>query len=156
MPSARGSSGAACAMVCLVTTQTSSRRTAPCAAPVGPNPAHPAHPAHLGRADARYEPAAARAVAVAVTDPDLAADVRAVLAALALDVAAEGTSPADVLVTDRPTDRRATGSRRVLRVGSDHDLDDHDRDDHDRDDRDHYDSDHDGGHNSDGVIRLPS
>lgn len=84
-------------------------------------------------------------VAVEITDPDLDADVRAVLAALAME---PGTGPADVLVTDRAAERvdrdgdRAsgaggavsdaaagrvgTGGSRVVRVGSDRDPGDDD------------------------------
>ena len=59
------------------------------------------------------------AVAVDVTDPDLDADVRAVLAALALDVARRDGSPVDVLVTDDPGVGRGAGAARLVRVGPD-------------------------------------
>lgn len=84
----------------------------------------------------------ARTVAVEISDPDLDADVRAVLAALAME---PGTGPADVLVTDRAGDRAdradraagagpdvaaaaraGTGKLRVVRVGSDRDPGDDD------------------------------
>lgn len=58
-------------------------------------------------------------MAVDVTDPDLDADVRAVLAALALDAAPGGDHSAAVLVTDRPDARVGDGRSRVVRVGSD-------------------------------------
>lgn len=71
----------------------------------------------------------ARAVAVDVADPDVDADVRAVLAALALDVARRDGSPADVLVTDRPRVGAALGGARLVRVASDQAPDDDDDDD---------------------------
>lgn len=61
----------------------------------------------------------AGAIAVDVTDPDLDADVRAVLAALALDAAPGGDPSADVLVTDRSDAGVGHGKSRVVRVGSD-------------------------------------
>ncbi|MBB1021065.1 hypothetical protein G6030_07185, partial [Dietzia sp. E1] len=50
----------------------------------------------------------ARTVAVEITDPDLDADVRAVLAALAME---PGTGPTDVLVTDRAAERADRADR---------------------------------------------
>ena len=64
-------------------------------------------------------PGLAGAVAVDVTDPDLDADVRAVLAALALDAAPGGDPSAGVLVTDRTDAGAGRGRSRVVRVGSD-------------------------------------
>ncbi|MBB1031878.1 chromosome partitioning protein, partial [Dietzia sp. SLG310A2-38A2] len=56
-----------------------------------PRPAHDTVP----------DPLSGRTVAVDVTDPDLDADVRAVLAALALDPVSPNSASADVVVTDR-------------------------------------------------------
>lgn len=64
-------------------------------------------------------PSAARAVGVDVTDPDLDADVRAVLAALALPARRDGTAPADVVVTDRADAGPGPGAARVIRVAAD-------------------------------------
>ncbi|WP_255583286.1 chromosome partitioning protein [Dietzia sp. ANT_WB102] len=75
----------------------------------------------------------ARSVTVAVADPDLDADVRAVVAALALDPGTVGGSPTDVVVTDRADAATWAGGSRVVRVGSDREPDD-----------------------DDGVVRLPS
>ena len=61
-----------------------------------------------------------------VADPDVDADVRAVLAALALEVARRDGSPADVLVTDRPHAGAALGGTRLVRVASDQAPDDDD------------------------------
>ncbi|WP_244911045.1 chromosome partitioning protein [Dietzia psychralcaliphila] len=58
------------------------------------------------------------AVAVDVTDPDLDADVRAVLAALALDPGPRDGASADVVVTDRPDPGVGSGGARVVRVGA--------------------------------------
>lgn len=72
-------------------------------------------------------------VAVDVADPELDADVRAVLAALALDPGPRGGSPADVVVTDRSEVGVGVGGARVVRVAAE------------------------GGGGDDGeVIRLPS
>lgn len=68
--------------------------------------------------------AAARTVALDVADPDLDADVRAVLAALALPTHHGGGPPADVLVTDRPDGGVAGGAGRVIRVCGDGSGDD--------------------------------
>lgn len=56
---------------------------------------------------------------VDVADPDLDADVRAVLAALSLDARRGDGGPADVVVTDRPEVTASTGSARLVRVTSD-------------------------------------
>lgn len=82
----------------------------------------------------------ARTVAVEITDPDLDADVRAVLAALAME---PGDGPADVTVTDRDSAAGGGGAAtspglgpaRVVRVGADGDG---------------------AGGDDDDVIRLPS
>ncbi|HMT50821.1 MAG TPA: chromosome partitioning protein, partial [Dietzia sp.] len=60
----------------------------------------------------------AAAVAVDVADPDLDADVRAVLAALALDPGSRDATLADVLVTDRPESATGVAGERVLRVAA--------------------------------------
>lgn len=64
-----------------------------------------------------------RSVAVDVADPDLDADVRAILAALSLEARPGRESMADVLVTDAAGVGGAGGSRigpaRVIRVGAD-------------------------------------
>ena len=51
-----------------------------------------------------------------MADPDLDADVRAVLAALSLDPGSRDGALADVLVTDRPDAGPGAGGARVLRV----------------------------------------
>jgi hypothetical protein len=58
-------------------------------------------------------------VAVDVADPDLDADVRAVLAALALDPGPRDGALTDVVVTDRAGVRVVPGGARVVRVGAD-------------------------------------
>ncbi|WP_354055871.1 chromosome partitioning protein [Dietzia sp. 2505] len=73
-----------------------------------------------------------RAVAVDVTDPDLDADVRAVLAALSLDPVSPDSATADVVVTDREGTGGGPGVARLVRVGAD------------------------GGGGDDEVVRLPS
>lgn len=60
-----------------------------------------------------------RTVAVDVVDPDLDADVRAVLAALSLVPCPTGGAPADVVVTDRAEVAATAGPMRVLRVAAD-------------------------------------
>lgn len=57
-----------------------------------------------------------RAVSVDVADPDLDADVRAVLAALALEPGPRDGTFADVVVTDRPEVGIGAGGARVVRV----------------------------------------
>src|SRR5699024_10728965 len=64
-------------------------------------------------------PSQPRTVAVDVVDPDLDADVRAVLAALALDPRPRDGGPVEVLVTDRPADTAAAGPTRLVRVAGD-------------------------------------
>ncbi|GAA1733792.1 hypothetical protein SAMN06265174_102256 [Dietzia kunjamensis subsp. schimae] len=76
----------------------------------------------------------ARSVAVDVADPDLDADVRAVLAALALDTGPLGGNHSEVVVTDRADAAVSSGGSRVVRVGSDRDR----------------------GDDDDEVVRLPS
>ena len=101
-------------MVCLVTTSTrplQTDRVGPGTVGVGRNPERVGH-------------VTARIIGVDVADPDLEADVRAVLAALALDTAASGAAHADLLVTDRDDGAVVSGHRRVVRVGSDRDNDD--------------------------------
>lgn len=83
-------------------------------------------PDRIGHSAAGIGHSAARVIAVDVVDPDLAADVRAVLAALALDTAAAGAAHADALVTDGADGGGLPGRRRVVRVGSDRDPDDDD------------------------------
>lgn len=68
----------------------------------------------------------ARSVAVDVADPDLDADVRAVVAALALETGTVGGAPTDVVVTDRADAAAGPGGARVVRVGSDRDPGDDD------------------------------
>ncbi len=75
----------------------------------------------------------AAAVAVDVADPDLDADVRAVLAALALDPGSRDATLADVLVTDRPESATGVAGARVLRVAAEG-----------------------AGGDDDGVVHLPS
>ena len=65
------------------------------------------------------DPPAGRTVAVDVTDPDLDADVRAVLAALALDPVSPDSASADVAVTDREDTGGGPGVARLVRVGAD-------------------------------------
>lgn len=72
-----------------------------------PRPPRDAVPDHL----------AGRAVAVDVADPDLDADVRAVLAALALDPVTREVDTADMVVTDRDHADARPGVARVVRVG---------------------------------------
>lgn len=74
-----------------------------------PRAAHPAGPDQSSR----------RTVAVDVTEPELDADVRAVLAALALDPGPGDGAGADVVVTDRPDRGAGSGGARVVRVGAD-------------------------------------
>ncbi|HJC27927.1 MAG TPA: chromosome partitioning protein [Candidatus Dietzia intestinipullorum] len=69
-------------------------------------------------------PSQPRTVAVDVVDPDLDADVRAVLAALALDPRPRDGGPVEVLVTDRPADTAAAGPTRLVRVAGDGTSDD--------------------------------
>ena len=76
----------------------------------------------------------ARSVAVDVADPDLDADVRAVLAALALDTDTRAGNHSEVVVTDRADAAVSSGGSRVVRVGSDRDR----------------------GDDDDEVVRLPS
>lgn len=71
-------------------------------------------------------PSQPRTVAVDVADPDLDADVRAVLAALALDPRPRDGGPVDVLVTDRPEVAATVGPARVVRVAGDGTRDDDD------------------------------
>ncbi|MFI8694767.1 chromosome partitioning protein [Dietzia sp. Alg238-R159] len=68
----------------------------------------------------------ARSVAVDVADPDLDADVRAVLAALALDTDTRAGNHSEVVVTDRADAAVSSGGSRVVRVGSDRDRGDDD------------------------------
>ncbi|UVE94460.1 chromosome partitioning protein [Dietzia sp. B32] len=75
-----------------------------------------------------------RSVAVDVTDPDLDADVRAVLAALALDTDPAGGAHGEVVVTDRADPMAGVGGSRVVRIGSDREP----------------------GDDDDEVVRLPS
>ena len=89
-----------------------------------PRPAPPAGP----------DPSSGRTVAVDVADPDLDADVRAVLAALALDPGPRDGALAEVVVTDRPDVGGGVGDARVVRVAAEGGGDDDD----------------------DEVIRLPS
>lgn len=77
---------------------------------VNPTP-RPAQSAGHGRSSGRT-------VAVDVADPELDADVRAVLAALALDPGPRGRSLADVVVTDRSEVGRGVGEARVVRVAA--------------------------------------
>lgn len=74
-----------------------------------------------------------RTIAVDVSDPDLDADVRAVLAALALNPGPRGGALADVVVTDRPDVGGGVGDARVVRVAAEG-----------------------GGGDDDEVIQLPS
>ena len=74
-----------------------------------PRPAHPVGPEQSSR----------RTIAVDVTEPELDADVRAVLAALALDPGPRDGAGADVVVTDRPDQGAGPGGARVVRVGAD-------------------------------------
>ena len=76
-------------------------------------------PTGLAGTAARPPTGISGAVAVDVADPDLDADVRAVLVALALDAAPAGDPAAGVLVTDRLDVRVGDGRSRVVRVGSD-------------------------------------
>lgn len=64
-------------------------------------------------------PTNAPTVVVDVADPDLDADVRAVLAALSLEARRGDAGPADVVVTDRPEVTVPAGAARVVRVASD-------------------------------------
>lgn len=64
--------------------------------------------------------ATATSVRVAVSDPELEADVRAVLAALALEVVTEG-DPCGTEVTDGAGDGGGPGGARVVRVAADRD-----------------------------------
>ncbi|AVZ41010.1 chromosome partitioning protein [Dietzia sp. JS16-p6b] len=74
--------------------------------------------------DAVPDHPAGRTVAVDVADPDLDADVRAVLAALALDPASRDVDTADVVVTDRHHADPRPGGARVVRVGTEDAPDD--------------------------------
>lgn len=68
----------------------------------------------------------ARSVAVDVADPDLDADVRAVLAALALETDTAGGAHSELVVTDRRDVSAVGRGSRVVRVGSDRDRGDDD------------------------------
>ncbi|MFN3339467.1 MAG: chromosome partitioning protein [Dietzia sp.] len=88
-----------------------------------PRPAHIAVPDPVpGRAvsgrTVSGRTATGRTVAVDVADPDLDADVRAVLAALSMDPGPRDGASADVVVTDRPDAGEGSGGARVVRVGA--------------------------------------
>lgn len=70
--------------------------------------------------------ATATTVRVTVSDPELEADVRAVLAALAIEAVAAG-EPCDVEVTDGAGVGRGPGGARVVRVAADRDGVDDDK-----------------------------
>ena len=78
---------------------------------VRPSPCATLGPVNTTVRTARSDPATGRAaqVAVEVGDPELDADVRAVLAALALDAAAPGDQAVDLVVTDRAGPGRGAG-----------------------------------------------
>ncbi|MFN3601059.1 MAG: chromosome partitioning protein [Dietzia sp.] len=83
-----------------------------------PRPSHITGLDNVSGRAASDRAASDRTISVDVADPDLDADVRAVLAALSLDPGRRDDASADVLVTDRPDADVRPGGARVVRVGA--------------------------------------